>query len=202
MFWRKSFKGLFGFLLLHPTHTYLSRVSGNGWDYGKDFLLLPHRQYKASISLCDSWTCLNSIRCGDWPELWKGKEGPRVVLGDFISEGRNRKACLSHIVKSNSTCNNAAMNNSWLLCVVLSWFRIQKEGNSTVFFELQARIFKTQIYPKTITKWIIILAATTSIATVLKNYHILLRPVLGTQHKTTFYSDCLPGENLVKGHRI
>ena len=45
-----------------------------------------------------------------------------------------------------------------------------------------------------------VLVAPTPAATFLNNYCVLLWPVLGTWHKTTFHSDCLREENLVKGY--
>lgn len=49
--WGKIFERYFGF---HSSHAYLSRVSGDWWDYGKDpCCLLSVQQHKSSNSLCD-----------------------------------------------------------------------------------------------------------------------------------------------------
>ena len=52
-----------------------------------------------------------------------------VVLPWLISKERDRKACLSHILKSSFTCYVTSNINIWPLCVVFKKFRTQKESD-------------------------------------------------------------------------
>ena len=65
----------------------------------------------------------------------KGKRGKKLspcsaCVGNFSSEIRDRKLRLSQIFKSRFTFDNASNFNIWLLCAILSWFRMQKAVDS------------------------------------------------------------------------